>query len=469
MKLSLAITFCLFAFVFPGASALSAAPLTVGAAKVDVTPTHPVILAGYGGRTKEHEGVDTKIWARALAIGEKDPAVIVAVDNCGIPAGVTRVVAEKLEKSHGIKPANLVLAVTHTHNAPSLRGYAVVVWGGRATDAQKANMNRYTDWLIERIVEAAAAALKARRPASLSWGMGRAGFGGNRRVLNQGRWAGFGFQKDGPVDHSLPFMVAKDPDGKVIAVWANYACHCTTLGGRNRICGDWAGFAGEGLEKDHPGSISVVTIGCGADVGPQPSRGIEDAKSHGEAIAAGVAEQMEKGLKKLAAIPSIGQRTINLPLEKPAGRAQWEETAKRSDFHGYQAKLMLEQLKAKGKIQEVVPYTISTWRFNRDLALVFLPGEVVVDYAVRLKTELDYSRLWLNAWCNDMPGYIPSRRVLKEGGYEADFSQVYYALPGRYKPDVEDLVIDTVRDLLGPDYLAPEGQAPADFLRIKAR
>ena len=272
-----------------------------------------------------------------------------------------------------------------------------------------------------------------------------------------------------PKLYTLPFMVAKDPDGKVIAVWANYACHCTTLGGRNRICGDWAGFAGEGLEKDHPGSISVVTVGCGADIGPQPSRGIEDAKSHGEAIAAGVAEQMKKGLKKLAAIPSIGQRTINLPLEKPAGRAQWEETAKRSDFHGYQAKLMLEQLKAKGKIQEVVPYTISTWRFNRDLALVFLPGEVVVDYAVRLKTELDYSRLWLNAWCNDMPGYIPSRRVLKEGGYEADFSQVYYALPGRYKPDVEDLVIDTVRDLLGPDYLAPEGQAPADFLRIKAR
>ena len=212
---------------------------------------------------------------------------------------------------------NLVLAVTHTHNAPSLRGYAVVVWGGRATDAQKANMNKYTDWLIERIVEVATAALKARRPASLSWGMGRAGFGGNRRILNQGRWAGFGFQKDGPVDHSLPFMVAKDINGKVIAIWANYACHCTTLGGRNRICGDWAGFAGEGIENNHPGSISVVTVGCGADVGPQPSRGIADAKSHGQAIARGVAEVMKKGLKKLGTIPTIRQRTIQLPLEKP--------------------------------------------------------------------------------------------------------------------------------------------------------
>ena len=93
-------------------TALMADPVAVGAAKVDVTPTHPVALAGYGGRTQEHEGVDTKIWARALAIGAKNPAMIIAVDNCGIPASVTRAVAAKLQKGHGVKPANLVLAVT---------------------------------------------------------------------------------------------------------------------------------------------------------------------------------------------------------------------------------------------------------------------------------------------------------------------------------------------------------------------
>ena len=61
---------------------------------------------------------------------------------------------------------------------------------------------------------------------------------------------------------------------------------------------------------------------------------------------------------------------------------------------------MLEQLEKNGKIQEFAPYTVSTWTFRKDLALVFLPGEVGVDYAVRLKTELDYTRLWRNGWCN---------------------------------------------------------------------
>ena len=118
-------------------STLWAEPVAVGAAKVAVTPTHPVALAGYGGRTQEHEGLDTKTWARPLAIGAKDPAVIIAVDNCGIPASVTRAVAAKLQKGHGVKPATLVLAVPHPHTAPSLRDYAVVVWGGRATRAPK--------------------------------------------------------------------------------------------------------------------------------------------------------------------------------------------------------------------------------------------------------------------------------------------------------------------------------------------
>ncbi len=84
--------------------------------------------------------------------------------------------------------------------------------------------------------------------------------------------------------------------------------------------------------------------------------------------------------------------------------------------------------------------------------MVFLAGEVVVDYAVRLKRELDWSRLWINAWANDMPGYIPSRRVLEEGGYEADFSQVYYEQPGRYDPGVEDKLVQAVRELVGEPF-----------------
>jgi hypothetical protein len=78
--------------------------------------------------------------------------------------------------------------------------------------------------------------------------------------------------------------VAQDKSGKIRAIWASYACHCTTMADvPNHICGDWAGFAREYLERDHPGAVAVVTLGCGADADPKPRTGLEFAKQNGNA------------------------------------------------------------------------------------------------------------------------------------------------------------------------------------------
>ena len=70
----------------------------VGVAKVDVTPREPVVLAGYGGRTKAFDGIDSPLWARSLVIGGEEPAVIVVVDNCGIRGKLRSVLAQRLSK-----------------------------------------------------------------------------------------------------------------------------------------------------------------------------------------------------------------------------------------------------------------------------------------------------------------------------------------------------------------------------------
>ncbi len=127
---------------------------------------------------------------------------------------------------------------------------------------------------------------------------------------------------------------------------------------------------------------------------------------------------------------------------------------------------MLAKLDMQGSIPAEISYPMSVWKFGNELAMVFLAGEVVVDYAVRLKRELDWSRLWINAWVNDMPGYIPSRRVLEEGGYEADFSQVYYEQPGRYDPGLEDELVQAVRELAGEPFRARADQEPSPYHKL---
>jgi putative membrane-bound dehydrogenase-like protein len=89
--------------------------------------------------------------------------------------------------------------------------------------------------------------------------------------------------------------------------------------------------------------------------------------------------------------------------------------------------------------------------------MVFLPGEVVVDYSLRLKREFDRSRLWVNAYSNDNPCYIPSERILKEGGYEGGGAMVYYDRPTKLAAGVEQKIIDEVHRQLPENFRAPEG------------
>jgi hypothetical protein len=72
---------------------------------------------------------------------------------------------------------------------------------------------------------------------------------------------------------------------------------------------------------------------------------------------------------------------------------------------------------------------------------------VVVDYSLRLKKEL--GPLWVTGYANDVMAYIPSLRVLKEGGYEGATSMVYYGMPTVWSPRVEDLIVAAVRDQVG--------------------
>ncbi len=286
-----------------------------GGAKVDVTPKGPVLLAGYGGRTTEHQGVDRPLWARALVIGDEKRVAVVALDNCGVPQAVTNRLAKRLAK-HGISSDRLVVAATHTHNAPTLLGYAAVVWMGRTTPEQDRRVAEYTEFVIDKMEEAVLAALDRREPMQLEWAQGRATFGGNRRVIRDGKWAGFGFQRNAPVDHSMPVLAARDSSGKVRAVWANYACHCTTVGSRNRVGGDWAGFANDWMEEEFAGAVSLMTIGCGADVGPQPSGSLQVAEEHGRSIAAEAKRLLTDGTIPLGGSAQRGLQADTIALDQ---------------------------------------------------------------------------------------------------------------------------------------------------------
>ncbi|MHB8520666.1 MAG: neutral/alkaline non-lysosomal ceramidase N-terminal domain-containing protein [Limisphaerales bacterium] len=436
--------------------------IPVGAARIDITPPYPIRLSGYAVRKTESAGVEQRLWAKALAIGsDRDgPAILITVDNCGVPANVTDEVAARLWQRARIPRERIAVCSSHAHTGPCLTGVLPNLFVQKIPADQQATIDRYTRELIDQMEQAALRALADRRPCVLAFGQGKAYFAANRRTPG------------GPVDHDLPVLRAVDTAGHVRAIVANYACHCTTLGGDfNRVCGDWAGYAQADLESDNPGAIALVAIGCGADANPQPRGKLELAAQHGRELASEADRVLTGGVTILRGKLTCRFKVIDLPFDPLPTRAQWEERAQKPGIVGYHARVNLDRLARGETLPATLPYRVQTWTFGNELAMVFLSGEVVVDYSLRLKQEFDATRLWVNGYANDVPCYIPSRRVLAEGGYEAEESLWYYDRPARLSPETEDRIIHAVHELLPADFLHNEHQAefpppksPADAL-----
>lgn len=423
--------------------------MRAGVAKVDITPAEPIRMSGYASRTTPSEGIEQKLWAKAIAFGgpktDSPRSVLLTVDSIGVPAEITKKVAEALAASHGIRRENVAICSTHTHTGPTLKKTLPFMFPSGKTTEEEEVIQHYTESLAERLISIAREACDNLNPARVSWGKGELNFAANRRVLENGTWKGFGVQADGPVDHSFPFLQVTTTEGELVAVLGNYACHCTTLGGDfNRIHGDWAGIAQAEIERRHPGATALVAIGCGADQNPEPRGALDMAVAHGEAFADEVDRMLQQELTSLTNPPSGTFREIALPLDPLPDRSLWEkQVAEQSKGHHF-AKAILDQLDAGEALPTEVVYPIQTWTFGDELAMVFLGGEVVVDYAHRFYREFDADRLWVNAYANDVPCYIPTRRLYGEGGYEVDYSMVYYGFPTRLAPDTEDRIADEV-------------------------
>ncbi len=425
----------------------AAKTMEVGVARVDITPDGPIRLAGYAARVKtESDGVLQRLSAKALALGsdKQHPAVLITVDLVGIPWRITKRVSDFLSENMGIDPAQLVICASHTHGGPEVGTLINILQsrGDHFSDSllalgQLIHIAEYTEQLTQKLKDVAVAALKNRRPAYVSWGQGQALFAGNRRTAG------------GPVDPALPILKITNPDGSLKAIFINYACHGTTLGGNvNSIHGDWIGEAQRVIEARHPGTIALIALGCAGDANPYPRGSIEDVKLHGNEIADNVDKLLNAQLQPISSPPVGNMKWIKLPFAKVPTVPELIQLTKDKTVKGYYARLALERVERGETIPSTLDYPLQVWNFDNKMVMVNLAGEVVVDYSIRLKNKYGAEHLWINAYSNSVPCYIASRRVIKEGGYEGESSMYWYNKPSPFAPQVEDIIVNAVDDLM---------------------
>lgn len=437
-------------------SPIAQAGWDAGFSRRDVTPTKALRLSGYGSRTVPSEGTETPLQLRCFALrsangDERGPVhALIAVDTIGFPAALTSEVLERVQAQYGISRERFVISCSHSHTSPHIARGLENLFSTPTTDEEKANLIEYTDFIRDECVLAVGEAIQNLAPARLSHAVGEVNFAQNRRVIENGLWKGFGVNPDGAVDHTLPVLKVTDASGeKLRGLLFNYACHCTTFGGEhNQVNGDWAGYASRGIEEAHPGTFALCTIGCGADQNPprDSKRDLEYAQAEGKEIVEEVGEMLTRNWREIDAAPTARFGFAGLPIDRPSVDDLKKALQSSQPQVRRHAEVMLETKDRMGRLPESYPMPVQTWRFGDQFAMFFLGGEVCVEYALRIKKELG-DQTWVNAYCNDVFAYVAPERMRAEGGYEVDFSMIYYLQPGRWSTGTEDVILKRVHEL----------------------
>ncbi len=419
-----------------------------GSARRNITPREPVWLGGYGFRKAPFDGVISELYARALVLEcgtERERSVIVSVDQVGVGRELAGTITARLSERFGIAPERVLLTFSHTHSGPVCDRTMGVIYP--LNEEQWAAVERYGALLAREVEAAVEEAISALEPVELFFQQSVAGFGANRRRIRPG-----GAQWPAPVDHDVPVLSAVNAAGVVKAIVYGYACHTTTLA-LDSVSADYAGFSSEALETIWPEATALYIAGCGADINPLPRGTVELARHYGAILAAAVKEAIDDPLSRRVPLLqplTIAREEITLPMEPPLTLEEWEELASGDEpFQRRWAQRWLERLRHGTPPGATFPYPIALWRFGTELNWWSLSGEVCVDYSLRLKAMTKEGACWVSAYSHQVNnGYIPSRRLLKEGGYEAGESNLYFDLPSRhYAPEVEEAIIAATQRL----------------------
>jgi neutral ceramidase len=419
-----------------------------GVAKTTITPQTNLWLGGYAARVRPPDGTTQELFAKALVLEDGDGGrfVFVTLDAIGVTRSLRKAVEPRLRHGHGLQPHAFVLNASHTHTGPEFRPARVPDDGRGSLEAARV----YEVWLADTIHALVGEALSSLAPARISYARARAGFAMNRRLLRPDAPPTASANPDGPVDHDVPVLRVDHADGRARAVLFGYACHNTTLTQAfYQFCGDYAGYAQEYLEADLPGAVALFMTGCGADQNPYPRGLLEHARIHGRTLATAVQAALATPPRPLTGRLRSAYEEIELKLAPAPSRAEFEQRLSSRDRNeAAHARRMIEQLDREGALMTHYPYPLQVVQLGDTLKMIAMGAEVVVDYSLRLKQQFGGpGAVWVAGYSNDIIGYIPSERVLREGGYEGATALRLGILPGPWSPGLEEQIMATITRL----------------------
>lgn len=411
-------------FIIPLANANSTPtefPLYVGWASVDITPTKPVALEGQMYK-RISKSVHDPLYATVLALetqredGGKEQAILISCDLLFVPRPTQEKLKELVNKRlTDFNVEKLFMNATHTHTGPLTQEF-YGKWFDMSQDEGLLQPAEYKDFFLARVTEAVVQAWQTRRPGGMSWALGQAVVGYNRRaVYADGRSVMYGNTADpgfryieGPEDHGLELLFFWNEEEKLTGLVINVACPAQVTEGEYFVSADFWYEIREEMRKRYGEGIFVLPQVAAA--GDQSPHLLWRKK----------AEQMMLQRKGISRRQEIARRIVRgieevLPYARNDIKTQlvFKHTTVRIDVP-----IKTPPSPPVGDT-DPVPVEVHILRLG-EIAMATNPFELFLDYGIRIKARSKAILTLVIQLSSQKNGYLPTARAVKGGGYSAE-------------------------------------------------
>ncbi len=437
--------------------------LTAGAAAINITPPVGVDLCGFGGRAGPSSGVHDELYAKALYLcaggqahsTSSGQALVITCDLIGLDYDSVAAVREGVAQATGVCADEVMIGSSHTHSGPVTP--CLPTMGKLDED--------YVKILLRQLVSVGELAYGRAQEAWVGRNREPVSVGFNRREVSWPRTEEPVAEKGTILDH-VDVLAVDGSDGPMARLFV-HAAHGVTLGPDNLlISADWPGYAQRLIEQLDEGSVALFGQGCCGNINSQPRGTFEIAESQGRAMAGAVVKATELAEMTNDVEVAAAREQFRLPCFDPPpvdeaqqilqqAEAELEKAQQQQQYGNLifcdgtlkWARWLLEMSRQQAT-GLAIDYEVQGFRVG-DFALVGLPGEVFVEYAINIDGRSPFQQTAVMAYTNGNPGYIPTAAAYPQGGYEVEGAYRFYG--GGYTmitPDSERLILDATDRVL---------------------
>ncbi|MBM3238822.1 hypothetical protein FJZ31_21235 [Candidatus Poribacteria bacterium] len=421
--------------------------ILIGWASKSITPSKPVALSGqFHVRVSKY--VHDPIMATALAIeAAGEQAIMVSCDIVGIEEEIQDKLRSLVKhRLSGFDVKKLFLNTTHTHTAP------VMVEGQYPPQGKEVmTPTEYVDFFLNCVSDAVVEAWESREPGGVSWALGHAVVGHNRRAAyfdGSARMYGSTNREDfdcieGYEDHSLDMLFLWDQEQKLTGIVINLACPSQVTEGEYYVSADFWHEVRTELRKRYSDNLFVLSQ-CAAAGDQSPHFLLHGRAEESMRKRKGVSEREEIAIRIANAVDYVFPlaksdirtdvpfkhivQEINLPVRKVTekeveqAKLEYDRLMKKQPIDSAESTILRRNKNVMERYEQQETFYQMELHVIRlgDIAIATNPFELFLDFGLRIKARSKALQTFIVQLACGYSGYLPTAKAVAAGGYGAE-------------------------------------------------